>query len=77
MVDDAAGGLEIKRRGLMLVLSSPSGAGKTSISRAVLERDANISLSISVTTRPRRPGEVDGESGWAKGAEASPSSRSS
>ena len=61
MVDDAPGGLEIKRRGLMLVLSSPSGAGKTSISRAVLERDANISLSISVTTRPRRPGEVDGE----------------
>lgn len=61
MVDDAGGGLEIKRRGLMLVLSSPSGAGKTSISRAVLERDSNISLSISVTTRPRRPGEVDGE----------------
>ena len=52
---------EITRRGLMLVLSSPSGAGKTSISRALLERDANISLSISATTRPRRPGEVDGE----------------
>jgi guanylate kinase len=51
----------INRRGLMLVLSSPSGAGKTSISRALLERDANLTLSISVTTRPRRPGEVDGE----------------
>jgi guanylate kinase len=45
----------------MLVLSSPSGAGKTSISRALLETDDNLSLSISVTTRPRRPGEVDGE----------------
>ncbi|NKB48554.1 MAG: guanylate kinase [Alphaproteobacteria bacterium] len=45
----------------MLVLSSPSGAGKTSISREVLERDEKISLSISATTRPRRPGEVDGK----------------
>lgn len=53
--------LEISRRGLMLVLSSPSGAGKTSISREVLERDDRISLSISATTRPRRPGEVDGK----------------
>lgn len=53
--------LEITRRGLMLVLSSPSGAGKTSISREVLERDDKISLSISATTRPRRPGEVDGK----------------
>lgn len=53
--------LEITRRGLMLVLSSPSGAGKTSISRAVLESDEKISLSISATTRPRRPGEVDRE----------------
>ncbi|MBN43305.1 MAG: guanylate kinase [Alphaproteobacteria bacterium] len=61
MVDDQTSGLQIKRRGLMLVLSSPSGAGKTSISRAVLDRDDAISLSISVTTRPRRPGEVDGE----------------
>jgi guanylate kinase len=50
----------IRRRGLMLVLSSPSGAGKTTISRRVLDRDANIRLSISVTTRPPRPGEVDG-----------------
>lgn len=54
-------GLEMTRRGLMLVLSSPSGAGKTSISRELLECDDKISLSISATTRPRRPGEVDGE----------------
>ena len=52
---------EMTRRGLMLILSSPSGAGKTSISRELLERDRDISLSISATTRPRRPGEVDGE----------------
>ena len=50
----------IERRGLMLVLSSPSGAGKTTISRMLLEDDDNISLSVSVTTRPKRPGEVDG-----------------
>lgn len=50
----------IERRGLMLVLSSPSGAGKTTISRMLLEDDDNISLSVSVTTRPMRPGEVDG-----------------
>jgi guanylate kinase len=50
----------IERRGLMLVLSSPSGAGKTVISRALLDRDAEISLSISATTRPMRPGEADG-----------------
>jgi guanylate kinase len=61
MTEDGTGDLRIKRRGLMLVLSSPSGAGKTSISREVLEREDNLSLSISVTTRPRRPGEVDGE----------------
>jgi guanylate kinase len=51
---------EIKRRGLMLVLSSPSGAGKTTISRALLKRDANITMSVSVTTRPKRPGEAGG-----------------
>ena len=61
MGDRENGGLNIKRRGLMLVLSSPSGAGKTSISRKVLDQEDNLSLSISVTTRPRRPGEVDGE----------------
>ena len=51
----------IKRRGLMLVLSSPSGAGKSSISRALLEREAALTLSVSATTRPRRPGETDGK----------------
>jgi guanylate kinase len=49
------------RRGLMLVLSSPSGAGKTTISRAILKHDLNLTMSISVTTRPMRPSEVDGE----------------
>jgi guanylate kinase len=48
------------RRGLMLVLSSPSGAGKTTLSRLLLKRDRNVELSVSVTTRPRRRGEVDG-----------------
>jgi guanylate kinase len=52
--------VEIKRRGLMLVLSSPSGAGKTTISRALLERDGNLTLSISATTRPMRPSEKEG-----------------
>ena len=52
---------EIKRRGLMLVLSSPSGAGKTTIARALLASDSNLTLSISATTRPIRPGERDGE----------------
>ena len=52
--------MDISRRGLLLILSSPSGAGKTSISQAVLKRDAGIELSVSVTTRPPRPGEVDG-----------------
>ncbi len=51
---------DILRRGLMLVLSSPSGAGKTTISRALLERDGNMSMSVSATTRPKRPGEVSG-----------------
>ena len=50
----------IQRRGLMLVLSSPSGAGKTTLSRLLLEHDSNIELSISATTRPKRPGERDG-----------------
>jgi len=48
------------RRGLMLVLSSPSGAGKSTIARALLARDPLLSMSVSVTTRPRRPGEIDG-----------------
>ncbi|MEY4679282.1 MAG: guanylate kinase [Alphaproteobacteria bacterium] len=50
----------IARRGLMLVLSSPSGAGKTSISRALLAREKALSMSVSVTTRAKRPGEVAG-----------------
>lgn len=52
--------MTIARRGVMLVVSSPSGAGKTTLSRRLLEDDANIALSVSVTTRPPRPGEVDG-----------------
>ena len=51
---------EVARRGLMLVLSSPSGAGKTTLSRLLLERYSTIELSISVTTRKPRPGEVEG-----------------
>jgi guanylate kinase len=51
---------KIARRGLMLVLSSPSGAGKTTLSRMLLKADRNVELSISVTTRPRRRGEVEG-----------------
>ena len=50
----------IARRGLMLVLSSPSGAGKTTLSRKLLAVDPGVELSISVTTRKQRPGEVDG-----------------
>lgn len=52
--------MKLKRRGLMLVLSSPSGAGKTTLSRRLLADDPEISLSVSVTTRPPRPGERDG-----------------
>jgi len=54
------GASDIVRRGLMLVLSSPSGAGKTTITRRLLQLDPNLTLSISVTTRPKRPAEVDG-----------------
>ncbi|HEX9525342.1 MAG TPA: guanylate kinase [Reyranella sp.] len=50
----------IQRRGLMLVLSSPSGAGKTTLSRQLLENDSQIQLSVSFTTREKRPGERDG-----------------
>ena len=50
----------IRRRGLMFVLSSPSGAGKSTISREILARDSNITMSVSATTRPKRPGEVAG-----------------
>lgn len=51
----------LARRGLMLIMSSPSGAGKTTISRMLLERDGHIRMSVSCTTRPPRPGEVDGK----------------
>jgi guanylate kinase len=50
----------IARRGLMLVLSSPSGAGKTTLSRLLLRSDRKVDLSISVTTRPKRRGEING-----------------
>ena len=51
----------ITRQGLMLVLSSPSGAGKTSIARELLKRDSEITMSVSATTRQRRPGETEGK----------------
>ncbi|MBM3507721.1 MAG: guanylate kinase [Alphaproteobacteria bacterium] len=51
---------DVKRRGVMLVLSSPSGAGKTTISRRLLGADQDLKLSVSVTTRAPRSGEVDG-----------------
>jgi guanylate kinase len=54
------GASAIQRRGLMLVLSSPSGAGKTTLSRQLLDNDKQIQLSVSCTTRPKRPGERDG-----------------
>jgi guanylate kinase len=50
----------VERRGLMFVLSSPSGAGKTTMSRMLLQRMPNMRMSVSVTTRPIRPGEIDG-----------------
>ena len=52
--------MRIRRRGFLLVLSSPSGAGKTTIVRLLAERDRCLHLSVSVTTRPARTGEVDG-----------------
>ncbi|WP_017671221.1 guanylate kinase [Blastomonas sp. AAP53] len=50
----------LARRGLLFILSSPSGAGKSTIARMLLEADEQICLSVSVTTRPPRPGEIDG-----------------
>ncbi len=56
-----AGGFDgVERRGLMFVLSSPSGAGKTTLSRLLLEREPGLKMSVSATTRPMRPGEVEG-----------------
>ncbi|HZD91785.1 MAG TPA: guanylate kinase [Pseudolabrys sp.] len=51
---------EISRRGIMLVVSSPSGAGKTTLTRELLRQEENVSLSVSATTRGRRPSEIDG-----------------
>ena len=51
----------IERRGLLLVVSSPSGAGKTTLSRRLLGSDSGIAMSVSATTRPMRPGEIDGK----------------
>jgi guanylate kinase len=50
----------VERRGLMFVLSSPSGAGKTTLSRMLIDRVPGLKMSVSATTRPKRPGEVDG-----------------
>lgn len=58
MSSDASG---FARRGLMFVLSSPSGAGKTTLTRRLMKSDPQAALSVSATTRPPRPGEVDGE----------------
>ena len=55
-----SGSSGIRRRGLMLVLSSPSGAGKTTIARTLLAGDDRLTMSVSATTRPPRPGEVEG-----------------
>jgi guanylate kinase len=59
----------IERRGLMLVLSSPSGAGKTTLSRMLLAGESGLEMSVSVTTRPKRPGEMDGEDYYFVGSE--------
>ena len=56
-----ATGNPLQRRGLLFILSSPSGAGKSTIARMILDADDGIGLSVSATTRPIRPGEVDGE----------------
>jgi guanylate kinase len=53
-------GATIRRRGIMLVMSSASGAGKTTLSRRLLAEDGQVTMSVSTTTRPPRPGEVDG-----------------
>lgn len=58
--EDGMGAVEIARRGLMLVLSSPSGAGKTTLARRLLAAEPDLAMSVSVTTRPPRPGERDG-----------------
>ena len=52
---------KFKRRGILFIVSSPSGAGKSTISRKLLASDAGLEMSVSATTRPPRPGEVDGK----------------
>jgi guanylate kinase len=61
MVSSNPGTDTLQRRGLMFILSSPSGAGKTTISHMLLDADEEIRLSVSATTRPIRPGEIDGQ----------------
>ena len=58
--NSSSGTDKLHRRGLLFILSSPSGAGKTTLSRMLLDKDDEIQLSVSATTRPPRPGEVDG-----------------
>jgi guanylate kinase len=53
--------IDLHRRGLMLVLSSPSGAGKTTLSRLLLASEPDLTMSVSATTRPMRPGEIEGK----------------
>lgn len=60
MVASSSPSVSIVRRGLMLVISSPSGAGKSTIARTLMDRDPQISLSVSVTTRQRRQSEIEG-----------------
>ncbi|RKE85341.1 guanylate kinase [Rhizobium sp. AG855] len=60
MAPSAPAQVKIPRRGLMLVISSPSGAGKSTIARTLMDKDQQIGLSVSVTTRPRRQSEIEG-----------------
>ena len=60
MADSAPDTDTLQRRGMMFILSSPSGAGKTTISRKLLEAEREVKLSVSATTRPPRPGEIEG-----------------
>lgn len=53
--------MDMERTGLLLILSSPSGAGKSTLARRLMEWDGNLAFSVSATTRPPRPGEVDGQ----------------
>ncbi len=57
---EAAGAEARRRRGMLIILSSPSGAGKSTIARRIMEWDPSVRFSVSATTRPPRPGEVDG-----------------